>query len=150
SIFLRDRSKPTASVMLQLAGGRTLSQSQVEAIVHLVASSVPDMTPDGVSVVDQNGRLLSETTGAGAETDRQLQIQTRIEDRYRQAGTARLTPIVGAAKFSVEAHAEVNFAERQATRETYPQAEARLRSEAGSWNADGTNGAAAQPGGVPG
>ncbi len=150
SIFLRDRSKPTASVMLQLAGGRTLSQGQVEAIVHLVASSVPDMTPDGVSVVDQNGRLLSETTGAGAETDRQLQTQGRIEDRYRQAVMALLTPIVGADKFSVEAHAEVNFAERQATRETYPQDEARLRSEAGSWNADGANGAAAQPGGVPG
>ncbi|MBO9575992.1 MAG: flagellar M-ring protein FliF [Sphingobium sp.] len=152
SIFLRERTKPTASVMLQLAGGRTLSQGQVEAIVHLVASSVPDMAPENVSVVDQNGRLLSESTGAGAETDRQLQTQARIEERYRQAVVALLTPIVGADKFSVEAHAEVNFAERQATRETYPQDEARLRSEQGSWNADPNSPAAAggTPGGVPG
>ena len=152
SIFLRERTKPTASVMLQLAGGRSLSQSQVEAIVHLVASSVPDMTPDGVSVVDQNGHLLSESTGDGAETDRQLQTQSRIEDRYRQAVVALLTPIVGADKFSVEAHAEVNFAERQATRETYPQDEQRLRSEQGSWNADGANSGpgGAQPSGIPG
>lgn len=149
SIFLRERSKPTASVMLQLAGGRSLSDAQVEAIVHLVASSVTEMNPDGVSVVDQNGRLLSQSTGAGAETDRQIQIQNRIEERYRQQVVALLTPIIGAGKFSTEVHAEVNFAERQATRETYPQDEARLRVETGSWNADraGTGGEA---GGVPG
>jgi len=149
SIFLRARSRPTASVMLQLASGRALSQGQVEAIVHLVASSVGDMTPESVSVVDQNGRLLSNATGAGAETDRQIQIQTRIEDRYRQAITALLTPVVGADKFSTEVHAEVNFAERQATRETYPQDEARLRAEAGSWNTD-AQGNAIAPGGIPG
>jgi len=164
SIFLREQNKPTASVMLQLAGGRSLSEAQVEAIVHLVASSVPDMSPDSVSVVDQNGHLLSENTGPGAETDRQIQTQSRIEDRYRQAVIALLTPIVGADKFSVEAHAEVNFQERQATRESYPQDEVgpngqptqaatRLRTEQGSWNADnaakgGAGGNA--PGGVPG
>ncbi len=157
SIFLREREKPTASIMLQLAGGSSLSEGQVEAIVHLVASSVPDMSPEGVSVVDQNGRLLSANTGPGAETDRQIQTQARIEDRYRQAVTALLTPIVGAGKFSVETHAEVNFSERQATRESYPQdqppAGTRLRTEQGSWNADGAGGvgsAGAQPGGIPG
>jgi len=149
SIFVRERSRPTASVMLQLAGGRTLSDSQVEAIVHLVASSVPDMAPESVSVVDQNGRLLSNATGDGAGTDRQIELQSRIEERYRQAVTALLTPIVGAGKFSTEVHAEVNFAERQATRETYPQDEARLRSETGSWNAD-VNGAGTSVGGIPG
>jgi flagellar M-ring protein FliF len=151
SIFLRERTKPTASVMLQLGNGRSLADSQVEAIVHLVASSVPELSPDGVSVVDQNGRLLSQTTGQGAETDRQIQLQARIEERYRQQIVALLTPIVGANKFSVEAHAEVNFAERQATRETYPQDEARLRSENGSWNTDANgNATGAAPGGIPG
>jgi len=150
SIFLRERSRPTASVMLQLANGRSLSDGQVDAIVHLVASSVPDMTPDVVSVVDQNGRLLSNTTGDGAATDRQIEIQSRIEDRYRQAITALLTPVVGAGKFSTEVHAEVNFAERQATRETYPQEESRLRSETGTWNSDAAPGAGAAPGGIPG
>ncbi|HZV18869.1 MAG TPA: flagellar basal-body MS-ring/collar protein FliF [Sphingobium sp.] len=150
SIFLRERSRPTASVMLQLASGRALSESQVEAIVHLVASSVADMTPESVSVVDQTGRLLSQTSGSGAETDRQLQVQARIEERYRQAVTALLTPIVGAGKFSAEVHAEVNFDERQATRETYPQDEARLRAETGSWNTDAQSGAGTTPGGIPG
>ena len=149
SIFLRERTPPTASVMLQLANGSSLSQGQVEAIVHLVASSVPDMTPESVSVVDQNGRLLSQNSGG--ETDRQIEIQSRIEERYRQAVTALLTPIVGAGKFSTEVHAEVNFAERQATRETYPQDEARVRAETTSWNTDAQgNGGGAGPGGVPG
>lgn len=151
SIFLRERTKPTASVMLQLANGRSLSNGQVEAIVHLVASSVPDMSPQDVSVVDQNGNLLSQTTGADADADHQIQTQTRIEDRYRHAVAALLTPIIGADKFSVEAHAEINFAERQATRESYPQDDKQLRAETGSWNADipgaGSGGAA---GGIPG
>ncbi len=149
SIFLRERTRPTASVMLQLVPGRSLTDTQVEAIVHLVASSVPDMAPDGVSVVDQNGRLLSLATGAGAETDRQIQLQNRIEERYRQQVVALLTPIIGADKFSTEVHAEVNFAERQATREVYPQDESRLRTETGSWNAD-ARGTAGETGGVPG
>jgi flagellar M-ring protein FliF len=149
SVFLRERNRPTASVMLQLAGGRTLTDAQVEAIVHLVASSVPDMAPESVSVVDQNGRLLSLATGTGAETDRQIQVQGRIEERYRQQVVALLTPIIGADKFSTEVHAEVNFAERQATREAYPQDEARLRTEAGSWNSDARAGMT-EVGGVPG
>ena len=150
SIFLRERSKPTASVMLQLGSGSALANSQVEAIIHLVASSVPDMTPDSVSVIDQNGRLLSASTGEGAETDRQIQIQSRIEERTRQALTALLTPILGADKFSAEVHAEMNFAERQATRETFPQDEARLRTEQGSWNADPKADTGNAAGGVPG
>lgn len=147
SIFLREQMKPSASVMLQLAGGRTLSKEQVDAIVHLVASSVPNMTPESVSVVDQNGRLLSND-GNDAEGDKQLEVQSKIEERYRQAVIALLTPILGTGKFSTEVHAEVNFAERQATRETYPQDEARLRTEQGTWNSDATTGSTA--GGVPG
>lgn len=150
SIFLRDRTKPTASVMLQLANGRRLADGQVSAIVHLVASSVPDMTPDTVSVVDQNGRLLSQTSGEGAETDRQLQVQSKIEERYRQAVVTLLTPIVGAGKFSAEVSAVVNFDERQATRETYPQDEARLRNETGTWNSEANGGGAGEASGVPG
>lgn len=149
SIFLREQTKPSASVMLQLAGGRNLAQQQVDAIVHLVASSVPNMTPDTVSVIDQAGHLLSQTGGADAETDRQIAVQSRIEERYRQAVTQLLTPIVGAGKFSTEVHAEVNFAERQATRESFPADQARLRAETGSWNADAAGGAP-QAGGIPG
>jgi flagellar M-ring protein FliF len=147
SIFLREQMKPTASVMLQIANGRTLSQEQVDAIVHLVASSVPNMSPESVSVVDQSGNLLS-SDGGDAEGDKQIAVQSKIEERYRKAVIALLTPILGAGKFSTEVHAEVNFAERQATRETYPQDEARLRTEQGTWNSDAANGS--QVGGVPG
>ncbi len=148
SIFLREQIKPTASVMLQLAGGRSLSQQQVDAIVHLVASSVPNMTPDTVSVVDQNGRLLSGDGMSDSATNRQLEMQMKMEERYRQAVTALLTPIIGAGNFSTEVNAELRFDERQATREVYPADEARLRAETGTWNADIEGGA--QAGGVPG
>lgn len=150
SIFLRERAKPSASVMLRLSSGRSLSDQQVSAIVHLVASSIPELKPEDISVVDQNGRLLSNNDGNAAD-DRQLAIQARMEDRYRQSVIALLTPILGAGKFSTEVHAELNFAERQATRETYPQDEARLRSEQGTWASDPRGqGAGGEASGIPG
>lgn len=149
SVFLRDRAKPSASVMLRLAQGRSLTAAQVSAIVHLVASSVPELNPDDISLVDQNGRLLSDN-GGDAGDDRQLAIQTKMEDRYRQSVIALLTPILGEGKFSAEVHAELNFAERQATRETYPQDEARLRAENGSWSSDPRGQGAGEASGVPG
>ncbi|AUW57967.1 flagellar M-ring protein FliF [Sphingobium sp. SCG-1] len=149
SIFLRDRTKPAASVMLRLANGRRLSDGQVQAIVHLVASSVPQLSPDDISVVDQNGRLMSDNGGDGT-SDKQIEVQSKIEERYRQAVVALLTPILGADKFSAEVHADVNFAERQATRETYPQDEARLRTEQGSWQADKDGAAGGEAKGIPG
>lgn len=149
SVFLRDRAKPTASVMLRLANGRTLTDAQVSAIVHLVASSVADLSPDQISLVDQNGRLLSKNDSDSGD-DRQLAIQNRIEDRYRQSVVALLTPILGASNFSTEVHAELNFAERQATRETYPQDEARLRTEQGTWASDPRGQGAGEASGIPG
>jgi flagellar M-ring protein FliF len=153
SIFLRDRTKPAASVMLRLASGKSLQDGQVQAIVHLIASSVPDLSTEAISVVDQNGNLLSSVGGVEGETDRQIAVQQKIEEGYRKAVVALLTPIVGAGKFSTEVHADVNFNERQATRETYPQDEARLRVEQGAWQAGNPNngpGLPAEPGGIPG
>ncbi|WP_150294782.1 flagellar basal-body MS-ring/collar protein FliF [Sphingobium estronivorans] len=150
SVFLRERSKPSASVMLRLASGRSLTDQQVSAIVHLVASSIPELNPEDISVVDQNGRLLSNNDSNAAD-DRQIAIQTRMEDRYRQSVIALLTPILGAGKFSTEVHTELNFAERQATRETYPQDEARLRTETGSWQSDPRGqGNGGEASGIPG
>ncbi|HJT38795.1 MAG TPA: flagellar basal-body MS-ring/collar protein FliF [Sphingobium sp.] len=154
SVFLRERSKPSASVMLRLASGRTLTDAQVSAIVHLVASSVPELAPDQISLVDQNGRLLSNNDGNAAD-DRQLAVQSKIEDRYRQSVIALLTPILGDGKFSTEVRAELNFAERQATRESFPQDEARLRTEQGTWASDPRGqgngaGAGGEASGVPG
>lgn len=149
SVFLRDRAKPSASVMLRLANGRSLTDQQVSAIVHLVASSIPELNPDDISVVDQNGRLLSNNDGDAAD-DRQLAIQGKMEDRYRQSVIALLTPILGTGNFSTEVHAELNFAERQATRETYPQDEARVRSEQGTWASDPRGQGTGEASGIPG
>ena len=149
SVFLRERSKPSASVMLRLANGRTLTDQQVSAIVHLVASSIPELNPDDISVVDQNGRLLSDND-SDAGDDRQLAIQSKMEDRYKQSVIALLTPILGQGNFSTEVHAELNFAERQATRETYPQDEARLRTEQGTWASDPRGQGSGEASGVPG
>ena len=149
SVFLRDRAKPSASVMLRLANGRTLTDQQVSAIVHLVASSIPELNPDDISLVDQNGRLLSDNDSDAAD-DRQLAIQGKMEDRYRQSVIALLTPILGQGNFSTEVHAELNFAERQATRETYPQDEARLRSEQGTWASDPRGQGTGEASGIPG
>jgi len=149
SVFLRERSKPSASVMLRLANGRTLTDAQVSAIVHLVASSIPELNPDDISLVDQNGRLLSNNDGNAAD-DRQLAVQGKIEDRYRQSVIALLTPILGTGNFSTEVHAELNFAERQATRETYPQDEARLRNETGTWASDPRGQGTGEASGIPG
>jgi flagellar M-ring protein FliF len=149
SVFLRERSKPSASVMLRLANGRTLTDAQVSAIVHLVASSVAELNPDDISLVDQNGRLLSNNDGNAAD-DRQLAVQGKIEDRYRQSVIALLTPILGSGNFSTEVHAELNFAERQATRETYPQDEARLRNETGTWASDPRGQGSGEASGIPG
>lgn len=139
SVFLRDRSQPAASVMLRLNPGRALGDGQVQAIVHLVASSVPGLAPDGVSVVDQNGRLLSSGDGRGADAtaDRQVAIQARIEERYVRALTTLLTPIVGAGNFTAEVHADVDFSEVQATREGFPQSASAISREERAWTSDG-------------
>lgn len=148
TVFLRDESKPQASVMLRLRAGRTLSDSQVQAIVHLVASSVPDLSPDGVSVVDQAGRLLSSSGNdpLSQASTRQVEIQTKMEQRYLEALNKILTPIVGAGNFTAEVHADVDFTETQATRESYPKDTAVVRQEQGSWTGDKP----AEAGGIPG
>ncbi|GAB5486467.1 MAG: flagellar basal-body MS-ring/collar protein FliF [Parasphingorhabdus sp.] len=132
SIFLRDRNDPAASVILQLAGGNKLDERQTQAILNLVASSVPGLSTTNVSVIDQNGRLLSRNDDSvTGENDKHLKIKAAIEDRYRQSLASLLTPIVGPGNFVAEVTADVNFDEKQATSETYPVDGSRLRSERG-------------------
>ncbi|HYD14625.1 MAG TPA: flagellar basal-body MS-ring/collar protein FliF [Allosphingosinicella sp.] len=153
SVFVRTRSNAAASVMLTLSSGRTLGDDQVQAIVNLVASSVPGLAPEGVSVIDQNGRLLSRTggSGPGAASERQLAIQNQVEDRARQAITTLLTPIVGAGNFTTEVSAEMDFSETQSTREGFPENQRAMTAEEGQVSAEGGAGAgAAAAGGVPG
>ncbi len=152
SVFVRERNHAAASVMLTLAAGRTLGEGQVQAIVNLVASSVPGLAPEQVSVIDQNGRLLSRTggDGPGAASERQLAIQNQVEDRARQAITTLLTPIVGAGNFTTEVHAEMDFSETQSTREGFPENQRAMTAEEGQVSAEAGANGAPPAGGVPG
>jgi len=149
SVFVRDNAPASASVMLTLHQGHALSEGQTQAIVNLVASSVPGLSPDNVSVVDQAGHLLSRKGGDGS-ADKQLEMQTQVEQRYIDAISKILTPIVGADGFTTEVHADLDFAETQATRESFPKDQAAIAAEKGQWSNDSANGSAQQAGGVPG
>jgi flagellar M-ring protein FliF len=130
SVFVRENAAPAASVMLTMQQGRTLSDAQVRAIRHLVAASVPGMTPEQVSIVDQSGALLSQNDSNG--DDRNFQLQVQMEARYREALNALLSPIVGLGNYSLEVHADVDSTESQSTRETYPKDDNALRREEGN------------------
>ena len=150
SVFVRDNAAPSASVILKLQGGRSLSDAQVSSIINLVASSVPGMKPDAVTIVDQLGALLTKggADGGQAESDKRIEFQRRIEDKYRQQVTQLLTPLFGAGNFTAEVQADVNLDETQATRESYDKTGA-LRAETGNWTGNQKDGATT-PGGIPG
>jgi flagellar M-ring protein FliF len=135
SPFLRDEAKPAASVMLALQTGRTLSEAQVRAIGHLVASSVPGLGADQVAIVDQSGQLLSQRSGAD---ERSIALQAQIEDRSRRALAALLSPMVGAENYTAEIHADLDESETQSTRESYPKDDRALRREEGTKSSGGT------------
>jgi len=127
SLFVRDDKPSTASVMLTLQNGRSLSDGQVQAIRFLVASSVPGMNADQVSVIDQRGALLSDT--ASGSDMKAFQLQVQVEDRFRRAPDTLLGPMPGAGNYSVEAHADVDMSESQATRESFPENDRAMTSE---------------------
>ncbi|RYE02963.1 MAG: flagellar M-ring protein FliF [Sphingomonadales bacterium] len=153
SAFVRDQSAPSASVILKLQPGRTLAEPQIRAIVNLVASSVPGMTPQSVTIVDQMGALLSKSGKAGdpssAAGDTRIEFQHRVEDKYRDQLIQLLTPLVGAGNFTTEVAADVDLDESQATRESYDKAGQVIRAEQGNWTGTSKDGAGA-PGGIPG
>jgi flagellar M-ring protein FliF len=145
SVFVRDNLPPTASVMVRLARGRQLSDSQVRAIVNLVAGSVPGLTPDAVRVIDQHGRLLSDKSAGGGDSDR-LDLQSRMEEKLRTQVAQLLTPMLGAGNFSSEIQIELDMDQVTSARESYDkQGVIRSETEAQSQTT------AAQPAvGVPG
>ncbi len=150
SVFVRDNAAPSASVIVKLAAGRSLSDAQVSSIINLVASSVPGLKPDAVTIVDQAGALLTKAGGRDAASmmgDERIDFQRRVEDKYRQQLTALLTPLLGGGNFSAEVQADVNLDETQATRESYEKQGA-LRAETGQWTGNQKDGAG--PGGIPG
>jgi flagellar M-ring protein FliF len=151
--FFREQQKPSASVLLTLHPGRTLDRAQVAGIVHLVASSVPEMNPKAVSIVDDAGNLLSAPPDAqaqGADTQK-LQYTQQIEQLYTRRIMEMLEPLVGRNNVKAQVSAEVDFSLVESTSEQHkpnqsPDAAA-VRSQ--QTVEDGAA-ASATPSGVPG
>jgi flagellar M-ring protein FliF len=152
SVFLRDQHKPTASVLVALHPGRTLERSQIAGIVHLVSSSVPDLSPRDISVLDQAGNLLSAPQGSDLQLDpTQLAHVQQIEAGFRQRIIDILEPIVGRNQVRAQVTADIDFSVSESTAESYKPnqtpADAAIRSQQVSETGAGTRTAAA---GVPG
>ncbi|WP_370264074.1 flagellar basal-body MS-ring/collar protein FliF [Limnobacter sp.] len=154
SVFLREQQTPTASIVVNLLRGRYLSREQVDGIVHLVASSVPQLNPRSVSIVDQTGALLTQNAKpndpATLTADQMLKVQ-KIEDTLNKRVMDLLLPIVGEGNVRASVTAKVNFQEVERSAETYkPNNEsgnASIRSQQQAENKEGAN---ANPSGVPG
>lgn len=143
SVFVRENSAPSASIMVRLARGKSLGQDQVDAIVNLVAGSVPGMTGDAVRVADQHGRLLSSEKDRALE---ELTLQRELEGKLHGQLVQLLTPLLGENNFTTEVQVQLDRQEVTAARESYEK-EGALRSE--SESVAMRNGAP-QAGGVPG
>ena len=131
SVFARASTPPTASVFVQMENGRSLSRQQVDAIVHLVSSSVPFMAKNDVTVVDQYGNLLSRPPqdSAGMVYDAQLEHRIRLEDIYRNRVIALVTPIVGAGNVTAQVNLDIDFTRSETTEELMDPEGTALRSE---------------------
>ena len=131
SVFARASTPPTASVFVQMENGRSLSRQQVDAIVHLVSSSVPFMAKNDVTVVDQYGNLLSRPPqdSAGMVSDAQLEHRIRLEDIYRNRVIALVTPIVGAGNVTAQVNLDIDFTRSETTEEVMDPEGTALRSE---------------------
>jgi flagellar M-ring protein FliF len=150
SAFVRDRRKPSASVFLQMKPGRRLESEQVTAIVNLVASSIPELESQQVTVVDQQGRLLSSPEGGNsevAEREKQMEIARELEERYTQRVEQLLAPLVGTGRVRAQVVADVEMSSTEEAREQYRPESQIIRSEQ---TAEESSRNGAGPQGVPG
>ncbi len=152
--FFREQQKPRASVLLSLHAGRSLDRTQIAGIVHLVSSSVPEMSPKAVSVVDQTGTLLSghgEGTNAHGMDGQQLQHVAQLEAAYMKRLIDILEPVVGRDNLRATVTADIDFSQSEATSEAFKPNQikdsATVRS---TQTSESSNGSANQPSGVPG
>jgi flagellar M-ring protein FliF len=131
SVFLRDARKATASVMLQLYPGRRLDPGQVAAIVHLVASSVPELSASDVTLVDQAGSLLNspdENADSAANT-RQFEYTRKLEESYQRRILELLEPMIGPGRVRATVTADLDFTVTEETHENYDPQKTAVRSE---------------------
>jgi len=148
SVFVRKREQPSASVALSLYGGRIIEAGQVNAIVHMVASSVSSLSAENVTVVDQNGRLLSsgDISGNVAMSAKQYDYTRQVERDFERRIEHLLEPIMGIGKVRATVNASIDFSTQESTEELYNNANQTVRSEQSSESKRFTQ----DGGGVPG
>ena len=152
SLFVREQKKPSASVVLSLHRGRSIDEGQVSAIVHLISSSVPELSNRSITVVDQAGNLLSAANSGTRGLDvSQLKYAQEIEQGYIRRIEAILQPLMGTANVNAQVAAEIDFSVVENTDEKYrpnqTPGSAAIRSQQAS---DSIQTGSNAPGGVPG
>lgn len=152
SLFVREQKNPSASVTLTLQPGRTLDDGQINAVVYMVSSSVAGLPPGNVTVVDQAGRLLTQSDGTGRDLNAaQLKYANEVENRYQRRIEAILAPIVGSANVRAQVTAQIDFSTREQTDEQYQPNQQPDKSAIRSRQLNQSEQNGGQPiGGVPG
>jgi len=147
SVFVRDRKKPSASVIVSLYQGRILDKGQIESIIHLVASSVPQLESEQVTVVDQKGRLLNSNDSSSTSylTSKQFEYKKNVEEHLMESIGNILSPLVGDG-MRVQVSADVDFTETDKTQEMFNPQSSVLRSEQTSEEKNASSGTQGVPG----
>ena len=150
SVFIRNQTAPKASVFVTLKNGRKLDQTQVRAITNLVSSSVPAMSQTGVSIIDQSGRLLSNSPDTADEVmaDSQLAYRMRLESIYRSRIESLVAPIVGASNVTTQVNLEIDFTRRETSQELVDPNDTAVLSEQSSLNVTAKKDAVGIPGAI--
>jgi flagellar M-ring protein FliF len=151
SLFVTEDRKPSASVVVKLAPGRTLSHGQIDGIVHLVAASVEGLATDAVTVVDEGGRILTPDTRdaeAGGAAGGVLEYKRNVERATEERVESMLGAVVGREKAIARVAATLDFARVERTEETYDPDKAAVRTA--HTTKEQTSGARAGAGGPPG
>lgn len=152
TLFVREQKAPSASVTLTLQPGRALDEGQIQAIAHMVSSSVAGLPPGNVTVVDQTGRLLTRSDSAGRDLiDAQLKYASEVEARYQQRIEAILNPILGQGNVHAQVTAQINFDTAEQTDEKYqPNANPSNSAIRSRQTSTSDQSGSPYPGGVPG
>jgi len=120
SLFVREQKSPSASVTVNLAPGRAMDEGQISAVVHLVSSAVAGLPPGNVTLVDQSGRLLTQSNTSGRDlNDAQLKYAADVEGRVQRRIEAILSPIVGNGNVHAQVNAQIDFDNKEQTEEQY-------------------------------
>ena len=150
SVFVRDQADPTASVFINLKNGRKLDKTQVLAITNLVSSSIPNMNPNNVSIIDQFGNLLSNSPDDPDQqlADSQLEYRMRLEHIYKNRITSLVAPIVGAGNVTAQVNIDIDFTRREISQEIVDPKTSAPVSEQSSLNITAKKDAIGIPGAI--